>query len=136
MKNYIRIFCVLVAAVLFASCGGTYESTKVTKQTLESKEKVIYTSFWLKTNLGVVSTEDVTENGMLKTVAKFKNLTSSQIKAEIKVKFISGDGEEFEDSVGWNPFIIDAGEIKSFHKFAVSPRAKSAKIYVRLASEG
>lgn len=137
MKNYINykilpyIFCIAT----IVGCGGAYKASEVYSIPLEQREKIIYKSFWLKVNVGILSIDQEYNEGFLKAKVKFKNLTSSLVNAELKIKFLDREGYELNETWGWSPFPLESGEIKSYQQIAPSNNAVDYRILLKLASD-
>ncbi|MBA4311147.1 MAG: hypothetical protein C0417_00805 [Chlorobiaceae bacterium] len=133
-KINISIIFIFISLIVFG-CGGTYRASKVDSTPLEQSEKIIYKNFWLKTTVGVLEIWDENQDGFLRAKVKLKNLTSSLVNAELKIKFLDKDGFELNPNWGWEPFPLESGEIKSFQKIAPSKNAVDFKIILKLASD-
>jgi uncharacterized protein YcfL len=128
-------FLLLFTSFFLVGCGGTYRASKVETIPLEQREKIIVKNFWLKSNVGVLSLDNENQDGFLKAKVKLKNLTSSLVNAEIKVKFLDKDGYELNETWGWEPLPLESGEIKSFQKVAPSKSAVDFRVLLKLADE-
>jgi len=136
MAAKIKITLMLLFLGLIAlGCGGAYRASKVESVPLEQSEKVIYKNFWLKTTVGVLETESENQDGFLRAKVKLKNLTSSLVNAELKIKFLDKDGYELNPNWGWEPLPLESGEIKSFQKIAPTKTAVDYRIVIKLASD-
>jgi|WetSurMetagenome_2_1015567.scaffolds.fasta_scaffold96302_2 uncharacterized protein YcfL len=125
----------IVLTVVASGCGGAYRASQVQTIPLEQREKVIYKNFWLKASVGVLTTESEVQEGFLKAKLKLKNMTSSLINAEIKVKFLDQGGYELNDTWGWTPLPLESGEIKSIQRTAPSKGATDYRVLIKLAGE-
>jgi hypothetical protein len=121
--------------VLVLGCGGTYRATGVSTVPLEQREKVVYKNFWLKATVGVLSTDSEIQEGFLKAKLQLKNMTSSLVNAEIKVKFLDKTGYEIEDGWGWAPLPLESGEIRSFQRISTSKAAADYRVLLKLAGD-
>ncbi len=133
--NSLRIGAFVFLGLAATGCGGAYRASQVETIPLEQREKVVYKNFWLKASVGVLATESEMQDGFLKAKVKFKNMTSSLINAEIKVKFLDRSGYELDDTWGWSPLPLESGEIKGVQRTAPSKSAVDYRILVKLAGD-
>lgn len=134
MKKYLLgIFILMCTSIIISSCGGIYRSSHISHTTLEESEHVIYKNITLKASIAVIDHESIWIGKLMKVRSKFKNMLAKQVNAEVKIKFLDSSGYEIKDSWGWQPLIMESGEIKVLERIAPSPQANDYRILIQLA---
>ena len=133
MNNNIFKSLLLVFCAIIIGCGGAYRATKINHPILEEREYIIYKNVSLKASIAVIEHESIEIGNLIKVRAKFKNMLAKQVNAEVKIKFLDLSGYEINDNWGWQPLIMESGEIKILERIATSPKACDYRILIQLA---
>jgi len=135
-KNILCIIILMSMSILVLGCGGVYRSSQVSHATLEEREHVIYKNITLKASVAVINHESIWTGKLMKVRARLKNMLSRQVNAEVKIKFLDSSGYEIIDNWGWQPLIMESGEITTLERIAPSPQANDYRIVIQLAGIG
>lgn len=133
MSSFAVLSLVCVVACLVAGCMFT--STDVQRTPLELKHEIVYKELALKPQVGIYETSQTRINGILEARVKFKNMVNWDVKCEIRVKWLDGDGFEIKDISGWQPITLPDGELYYFKELAPSPDAESFSIILQTAGK-
>lgn len=135
MKRTIIITICLFVFITILGCSGMYRATKDRGPRVEETEYVIYKDVRLQPSISVIDNEAIPIGNLIKVRAKFRNMSIYQVNAEVKIKFLDSSGYEIIDNYGWQPLILEKGEIKSLERISPTPQAVDYRILIQYANK-